>query len=167
MSKKETKTTENAQLYELGFHINPTLAEEGANAVFSKIKEVIINNNGEVVKEGALKLFKLCYTIVKKIEGVNTRFNTAYFGWVKFNAESSDIESIKKAMDSNVSVVRFIFVKTVDDYEHSTEKLAEAMVEEEPAAEESDVVVSEESAEVEPVTKEKDELDTALEEIVK
>ncbi len=167
MSKKETKTTENAQLYELGFHINPTLAEEGANAVFSKIKEVIINNNGEVVKEGALKLIKLCYTIVKKIEGVNTRFNTAYFGWVKFNAESSDIESIKKAADNNVSIVRYIIVKTVDDYEHSTEKLAEAMVEEEPETEESDFVVSEESAEAEPETKEKDALDEVVEEMIK
>ena len=35
MVTKETQTTENTKLYELGFHIIPTVAEDKAAAEFS------------------------------------------------------------------------------------------------------------------------------------
>lgn len=166
MSKKETKTTENAKLYELGFHINPTLAEEKANAVFSQIKDVITSNKGEVVKEGALKNIKFAYTIIKKVEGVNERFTNGYFGWVKFNAESDVIAKIKKAVDNEVSIIRYIMVKTVDDFEHSTEKLAAEIAEtesEEVTEDAADAdVKSEEKADAEAP---KDEVDQAIDKL--
>ncbi len=165
MSKKETKTTENAQLYELGFHINPTLAEDKADAVFSKIKGVITSNKGEVVKEGALKNIKFAYTIIKKIEGVNERFTNGYFGWVKFNAESSVIEKIKKSMDDNVSVIRYIFVKTVDDFEHSTEKLAAEMTETTDESSEGEEKSDEKSEAPKAKDSSKDEVDKAIDKI--
>lgn len=127
--KKEIQTAENAKLYELGFHIIPTVTEEEVTDVFSKIKDIINKNNGLVVKEGNPKLIKLAYTIVKKIGSKNERFNSAFFAWIKFNAESSDIEGLKSSLDSSESIIRYIIVKTVDDDEHSTIKLAE---EEEP-----------------------------------
>ncbi len=165
MSKKETKTTENAQLYELGFHINPTLAEDKADAVFSKIKGVITSNKGEVVKEGALKNIKFAYTIIKKIEGVNERFTNGYFGWVKFNAESPVIEKIKKSMDDNVSVIRYIFVKTVDDFEHSTEKLAAEMAETTDESSEGEEKSDEKVEESKVKKSSKDEVDKAIDKI--
>ena len=165
MSTKETKTTENAQLYELGFHINPTLAEDKADAVFSKIKGVITSNKGEIVKEGALKNLKFAYMIIKKIDGVNERFTNGYFGWVKFNAESPVIEKIKKSMDDNVSVIRYIFVKTVDDYEHSTEKLAAEMAESEEGSTEGEDKVEEKAAVSEVTETPKDEVDKAIDKI--
>ncbi len=166
MSKKETKTTENAKLYELGFHINPTLAEEKANAVFSQIKDVVTNNKGEVVKEGALKNIKFAYTIIKKIEGVNERFTNGYFGWVKFNAESDVIAKIKKAVDNDASIIRYIIVKTVDDFEHSTEKLAAEMAETESEEAADDVAETEVKSEEKTAAEApKDEVDAAIEKI--
>ncbi len=123
--KKEIQSTENAKLYELGFHIIPTATEKEVASVFSKIKEVIIKNNGSVVKEGEPKLTKLAYIIVKKIKAKNERFSNAFFAWVKFNAESSDIAGVKKSLDANNDIIRYLIVKTVDDDEHSTVKLAE------------------------------------------
>jgi ribosomal protein S6 len=165
MSKKETKTTENAKLYELGFHINPTLAEEKANAVFSQIKDVVTNNKGEVVKEGALKNIKFAYTIIKKIDGVNERFTNAYFGWVKFNAESDVIAKIKKAVDNDASIIRYIFVKTVDDFEHSTEKLAAEMAESEEVSSEEIADTEDKSESKKDAEAPKDEVDKAIEKL--
>lgn len=133
--KKEIQTAENAKLYELGFHIIPTVTEKEVASVFSKIKEIINKNNGLIVKEGDPKLIKLAYTIVKKIGAKNERFNSAFFAWIKFNAESSDIEGLKSSLDSNESIIRYIIVKTVDDDEHSTIKLAEEEPEEEEETE--------------------------------
>lgn len=166
MSKKETNTTENAKLYELGFHINPTFAEEKANAVFSQIKDVITSNKGEVVKEGALKNIKFAYTIVKKIDGANQRFTNGYFGWVKFNAESDVIAKIKKAVDADASIIRYIMVKTVDDFEHSTEKLAAEIVETESEEAVEDVVEADVKSEEKPDAEaSKDEVDQAIEKL--
>lgn len=145
--KKEIQSTENAKLYELGFHIIPTATEKEVASVFSKIKEVIIKNNGSVIKEGEPKLAKLAYTIVKKIKAKNERFNNVFFAWIKFNAESADITGIKNSLDANYDVVRYIIVKTVDDDEHSTVKL----VEEEPEMEEGEESESEEIEEIEEV----------------
>jgi ribosomal protein S6 len=156
MVKKETQMTEDAKLYELGFHIIPTGGDEKASEVFSVIEEIISKNNGEVVKSAAPKAIELAYTIITKIAAKNERFNTSYFGWIKFTTSSEDIELIKEEMASNEDVIRYIIVKTVDDDEHSTTKLVaeeeseddseeeeETEKVESPAKEESDEEVAE------------------------
>jgi ribosomal protein S6 len=130
MVKKETHTTENTKLYELGFHIVPTVTEDQVAEVFSVIKDIISKNNGEIVKEAEPKAMKLAYTIITKIAGKNERFNSANFAWIKFTAASEDIESIKQEVEANEQIIRFIVVKTVDDEEHSTSKLVEDEAEE-------------------------------------
>lgn len=138
--------TESAKLYELGFHIIPTVSDEKVPEAFSQIKDLIISNKGEVKKEGEAKKIKLAYPIIKKVDGKNEKFNSANFAWIKFVAESEDIENLKKALDENSSILRFIIVKTVDDYDHSTNKLAAEMAEAEEA-EESDVEDADDSNE--------------------
>jgi ribosomal protein S6 len=123
MAKNETHTSENAKLYELGFHIISTVAEDKVADAFSNVTGIINKNNGTVVKSAEPKAIKLAYTITKKIGAANERFNTAYFAWIKFEASSEDVESLKAEIDSNENILRYIIVKTVDDDEHSTAKL--------------------------------------------
>ena len=79
MAKNETHTSENAKLYELGFHILPTVASDKVADAFSNVTGIISKNNGTVVKSGEPKAIKLAYTITKKIGASNERFKTAYF----------------------------------------------------------------------------------------
>ncbi len=123
MVKKETHTSENAKLYELGFHILPTVAEDKVADAFSSVTGIISKNNGVVVKSGEPKAIKLAYTITKKIQTRNERFKSAYFSWIKFETSSEDIQNIKNQIDENSEILRYIIVKTVDDDEHSTIKL--------------------------------------------
>lgn len=125
MVKKETHTSENAKLYELGFHILPTVTEDKVTDVFSEVTGIISNNNGNVVKSGEPKATKLAYIITKKIKAQNKRFDSAYFAWIKFEASSDNIENIKELVEANENILRYIIVKTVDDDEHSTAKLVE------------------------------------------
>lgn len=138
MSEKENQTTENTLLYELGFHIVPTVTENKVAEVFSKIKDIINKNNGSIVKEGEPKAIKLAYTIIKKIGVKNEKFDNAYFAWIKFNADSADINAIKNKIDSDPEVLRYLVLKTVNDDEHSTAKLAEEEPEEVEGNDDSD-----------------------------
>lgn len=125
MAKKETHMSENAKLYELGFHILPTVAENKVADVFKDITGIISKNNGSVIKSGEPQAIKLAYTITKKVATKNERFDSAYFAWIKFNATSDDIEEIKSEVENDQNILRYIVVKTVDDDEHSTIKLVE------------------------------------------
>jgi len=112
-------------LYELGFHVVSSLSEEEAMGEVSNIKKKITDYKAEVLKEGKLELIDLAYTIVKKIAGNNTKFNKSYFTWVKFYMNKENIELFKKDLDINENILRYLIIKTVDDDEHSTSKVAE------------------------------------------
>lgn len=177
MAKKETHMTEDAKLYELGFHIIPTAGEEKAAEAFSVITNIISENNGEVVKSAEPKAMKLAYPIIKKVSGKNSRFNESFFAWIKFTAGSQDIESIKELVDANESILRYIIVKTVDDDEHSTSKLVQEEaseeteleeVSEEPKNESEDKEIAYESSDDDSNDSEdeSDEIDKAIDELV-
>jgi ribosomal protein S6 len=136
MSEKTENTNDDKKLYELGFHIVSSIAEEKVSDEVENLKVSLNKIDAEIVKEGEAQPIELAYTIVKKINEVNTKFDKAYFGWIKFNATAEGVESLKKEIDTNVNVLRYILVKTVDDDEHSTAKILTD--EEEAAAKESE-----------------------------
>jgi hypothetical protein len=38
-----------------------------------------------------------------------------YFGWIKFQLSSENIDSVKKFLDNNVDVLRYLLIKTVKE----------------------------------------------------
>jgi ribosomal protein S6 len=129
----EENKNDDKKLYELGFHIVSSIPEEKVSDEVENLKASLNKIDAEIVKEGETKPIDLAYEITKKINEVNTKFNTAYFGWIKFNATAEGVESLKAEIDNNLNVLRYLLVKTVDDDEHSTAKIA---LEEEKDAEE-------------------------------
>ncbi len=162
MAKKETHTSENAKLYELGFHLLPTIVENKVAEAFSNVTGIISNNNGKVVKSGDPKAIKLAYTITKKINTQNERFKSAYFAWIKFEASSSDVEKIKVEMKSNEDILRFILVKTVDDDEHSTIKLVNEETTKEEGLEDADESEMDSEEVIDTSVKSEDEAEEAI-----
>lgn len=148
-------TTNDVKLYELGFHLDPAITEDKVSSKIDGIKKVLLDNGAEVVKEGEAKAMKLSYEITKAISGKNIRFNTSTFSWVKFNATVEGIESIKEEIDSDDEVIRSIIVKTTDDEEHSTSKIANE--EEEAEMDEKEAEESEPTIEPKEIEKKLDE----------
>jgi ribosomal protein S6 len=173
MADKETHTSENAKLYELGFHILPTVTEDKVTDVYNDVTGIINKYGGSIVKTGEPKAIKLAYTITKKVKGQNERFNSAYFAWIKFDSNSEEIEKIKAEIDSNEDLLRYLIIKTVDDDEKSTIKLVEEENEEEEGIEEAEKkdmdseVVVDTSEEVEEKKEEvsDEEIDEVIDEI--
>lgn len=135
---------EGKELYEVGFHIVSSLAEEQVQEVFNSLKSNLAKHT-EVTAEKLPSLMRLAYTITKNIDRKNQRFDTAYFGWIKFIASSEEVETIKELFDSNDSVLRSIIVKTVSDAEEAAERLAEEESEEEISEEKEEVSEKKES----------------------
>jgi hypothetical protein len=66
----------------------------------------------------------LAYDVVKEIENKNRKFRNSFFGWVKFEIETSKLEDVKTFIDKNANILRSIIVKTVRESTLATLKVA-------------------------------------------
>lgn len=105
-----SETTTRA--YELGYLLVPTAAETEVPGLVDTLKGFIGKGGGEVVSEGAPEFIDLAYTMEKSIASKKYKYSQGYFGWVKFTAEPDAMEAIKKALDAQLELVRYILVKT-------------------------------------------------------
>lgn len=181
MSEKDTNIdNELIRLYELAFHVVPTEGEDGANKVFEEIKK-IVESKGKVVSESNPSLIKLQYTMVKSIDSKNHKHNTAYFAWIKFEAESLEIESIEEELSSMESVLRYMIVKSEKETDIQTSEVANFLSgdkkkgkgdsdkSEDDSKEDSDGEENEEKEEGEDKSEDdskEDEIDEAIDELV-
>jgi len=111
------------QVYELGYHIVSTVAEENLPKEVEALKAIVLKDGGSLVSEGEPKLINLAYSMTKSVADTRKKFNTAYFGWLKFETKSELMPSIKKAVDQNPNVLRYLLIKTVRENTLYTPKL--------------------------------------------
>lgn len=101
------------QVYELGFHIVPTIAEEKVANVFGDIKALLEKNGAVFISEEYPKMRPLAYTMFKNEAGKNEKFNFAYFGWVKYDLSKDVASEVKDVLEKNKNILRFLIIKTV------------------------------------------------------
>jgi len=111
------------QVYELGYHIVSTVAEENLPKEVETLKAIVLKDGGSLVSEGEPKLINLAYSMTKSVADTKKKFDTAYFGWIKFETKSELMPSIKKAVDANEHVLRYLLIKTVRENTMFTPKL--------------------------------------------
>jgi ribosomal protein S6 len=118
------KNNENESLiYEVGYHLLPSVDEPEVPVQSLKIKSIIEENEGVIISEGMPKMTILSYDISKTIDTKKQKFNKAYFGWVKFELNPSQISNIKSKFEGLPNVLRFIIVKTVKEDTMHTPKI--------------------------------------------
>ncbi len=101
------------QVYELGYHLVPTISESALEGEVARVKASLTESGAAIIAEEIPHLITLAYRIEKHLAGKIEKFSTAYFGWVKFEATSEGVRAAKKALDENASVLRFLLVHTV------------------------------------------------------
>jgi ribosomal protein S6 len=104
--EKETK------LYEIGYLMNPGISEEQVLGEINALRNIIEKKGGVITVEEKAKLIKLAYAIKKIKIG---KFETAYFGWIKFMAETEAIIEIKNEADRMENLVRFMIIVGNDE----------------------------------------------------
>lgn len=123
MEKKETSTDSRTNVYELGYILVPTIAEENVAAEVESIKGLIEKHGGSFISEDFPKLRDLAYTMVKSIGSAKHRHDKGYFGWVKFETETSSVPKLNEAFAKNDNILRSMIIETVRENTMVTQKM--------------------------------------------
>lgn len=113
MTEKDNSDRSENRIYEFGFHIAPSIPEEKLSAEVTALKDVLEANGAVFVSEDFPKKKALSYVMTKVVGAKHLKFDTAYFGWVKFEMNPASIEAVKKTLERKDHILRFIVVKTV------------------------------------------------------
>lgn len=103
------------RVYEISYLLLPFITEEDISKESGRVKELISLSGGVIFSEEEPKLIPLAYEMSKVISNKNTKFNNAYFGWVKFEGEATQISTVKKALENNENILRFLILKTTKE----------------------------------------------------
>jgi len=102
-------------VYELGYHLVPSLSEEDLALRVGELRKMIEEKGAPVFAEGDPELISLAYEITKHVAGSNQRFSDAHFGWMKFEVMPEELSGITDALDLDQAVIRHLLVKSDRD----------------------------------------------------
>lgn len=102
-----------SRIYELGYHVIPTVKEEDIEGIVSGIRSIIEKAGGSFIAEGAPSLMRLAYPMLAREGEKQIEHDRGYFGWLKFEADVSVARELDEALKANPSILRHIVFKTV------------------------------------------------------
>jgi ribosomal protein S6 len=104
-------TKDNRPVYEVGFHLMPTIAEDGVGAVVESIRALL--GGAEIISQGVPAKMTLSYTIERAAAGKREKFTQSYFGWIKFALEDrSAVPALQESLRGMREVLRYIVIET-------------------------------------------------------
>ncbi|TSC69033.1 MAG: Uncharacterized protein G01um101456_376 [Parcubacteria group bacterium Gr01-1014_56] len=112
-SSQANAPKDNRPLYEIGFHVVPTIEETKVGEVVETLRAEVKKAGGEIVGEQAPQKMVLSYVIERATSGKREKYSEAYFGWIKFVVEDrAGIVGLESYLQQNKTILRFLFIKT-------------------------------------------------------
>ena len=112
MFENKITDSELVRLYEISYLISPALAEDKTPAALLPLKDLLAGKNVVVSAEESPKLRHLAYQIRIAAHGEKKQvFDSASFGWIRFEADADTILEVKKLLSSSSDIIRFLIVK--------------------------------------------------------
>ena len=127
---------EMEKVYEVSFHLVPTIPSDAVSGVFERIKGGIAKD-GEILSEVFPVLRDLAYTIrhtVRQGDGSYNRYTEAYFGSVKFRSLREHSNNVARMLQDDEEVLRSLLLETVAEDTRIGEVLPDVEAEAEAAA---------------------------------
>lgn len=100
-------------VYEVGFHIVPTVAEGDLGIRVTAIRDIIESVGGKMITDEYPKHVELAYPMVKVTQNRRASYHDAYFGWMKFEADPNGAETVAQKLMADDHIIRSILIKTV------------------------------------------------------
>jgi ribosomal protein S6 len=120
-TQQDQYTDEITRLYELGFHLIPSIADDKLEGEVQQLRQLIEQHGGEITQERFPKQMQLAYAMEHRTQSSTATYETAYFGWIKFQMQPDGVEAVQEELRENTSVLRFIVVKTVPEADGAEE----------------------------------------------
>jgi len=111
----ENDAVSEMTVYEVSYLLLPSITEEQAVQKATALKGSLVSLNAEVISDENPVLIDLAYSMTKIVQTVRHKVTSGYFGWIKFEMESLDVEKVKKVLDFDDLVTRYLIVKTVKE----------------------------------------------------
>jgi len=86
--------------YELAYWLSSRLSEDNLKEEEKKIKEMILNNGGQIAQSNLSELKDLFYPIKHETKG--------YFGVINFTLEPEKLKNLNKEWKFNANILRFL-----------------------------------------------------------
>ncbi len=103
-------------VYEIGYLIVSSVPEEKVSSEAEAVKSIITKAGASVIAEEVPHKEHLAYSMRKKtVSGSYDKYDTAYFGWIKFEVGSNVVESVKKSIEAYPAVLRMLMISTVKE----------------------------------------------------
>ena len=114
----EATTDDNLTVYEVSYLLLPSLSQEQVKqsmALGNVFTGILTSMGGTIISGEEPILIDLAYPMTKVVGTTRHKANTGYFGWVKFEIGKEGILAVKKALDANDEVLRYLLIKTVKE----------------------------------------------------
>ncbi len=98
-------------VYEIGFHVVPTVGDEGVAAVVDAVRKAL--GDAEIISEGFPQKMTLAYQVERATQGKREKYTESYFGHCKFAMERENIVAFDLAMRNLQPILRFLIIETV------------------------------------------------------
>lgn len=106
-----TEDRSEKEIYELGYLILSSIAEEDLPKTVSKLKDIVKKAGGEeFAGEDPMKI-DLAYEMSKVVSSRKYIVKDAYLGWFKFEIDPASIEAIDKEVKKMDEVLRSLIIK--------------------------------------------------------
>lgn len=108
---------QNERIYEIGLHIIPTIDEGKVSTVFEDIRKAVAEDV-EVLGEESPEHHNLAYTVrhaVRKGDGSYDKYGESYFGSIKFKTLQEHVKKVRRYMQDNENILRFLILETVTE----------------------------------------------------
>ncbi|MCX6702087.1 MAG: 30S ribosomal protein S6 [Candidatus Zambryskibacteria bacterium] len=100
-------------VYEVSYLLLPSLALEQVPAKVTTLKKMLTSVGGQVISDENPILIDLAYPMTKVVQTIRHKCTMGYFGWIKFEVTKEGIETVKKNLDMDNEILRYLIVKTV------------------------------------------------------
>lgn len=147
---------DSAQLYEIGYHLVPTLAEDKVGAEIARLRQAVESRSGVVSAEEWPKHMELAYTIARREGSKRVRYDTSYFGWIRFTMDQTQVPDLQEALSEVDTVLRCIIVAIPDETKRPPKKHRQILKRE--SAEEAQTVEEKPEVATEEIDKEIEKL---------
>jgi ribosomal protein S6 len=111
-SSQANSPKDSRPVYEVGYHIVPTVEEEKVGEVVEKIRGVLANAGAEIVKDQFPQKASLAYTVERSVSGKREKYNDAYFGFIKFATARESVASLEEMLRTSKEILRYLLIET-------------------------------------------------------
>ena len=111
--ENENEKGDSSTIYEVSYLLLPSLALEQVSGALLPLEKTIKELGGELVFSENPVLVDLAYPMTKVVQTTRHKCSQGYFGWMKFEMDVDGIKEVKKNLDMDENILRYLIIKTV------------------------------------------------------